>query len=73
MTFGGLPPSPPQFDPRDTKALLRAAEQDRQHNLGLTQDVAIVLGWLRRAIIWPAGVVLRIVRRNNHDEVPDEG
>jgi hypothetical protein len=57
---GGTPPS---FDPHDAKALQRAAEQDAHNNLGLTQDLAIISGWLWRPLIWPIRLLIRAIRR----------
>ena len=69
MTIG----SPPPIDPDRAKAILVVAEEHQRQRVSGFQDVAIVLGWLRRAIIWPVRLVLRIARRNHDDESPDEG
>lgn len=68
MVFGGGGPPPPIND--DPRAVRRANEQDRRNSVGLTQDAAIIAGWIWRALTWPIRLTLRIVRRNKHDDDP---
>lgn len=63
MVFGGGGPPPP-INP-DPRAVRRAAEQDHNYSVGLTQDAAIIAGWIWRALTWPIRLVLRAVRRNS--------
>jgi hypothetical protein len=58
MAFGGAP-TPPPFDPLDAKALQRSAEQNHRHNVGVTQDLGHILGWVGAVVTWP----LRRLRR----------
>lgn len=68
MVFGGGGPPPPIN--HDPKAVRRAVQQDRSNSVGLTQDAAIIAGWIWRAITWPVLLVLRVLRRNKHDDDP---
>ncbi len=63
MSFGSHP-VPPPFDPQDPKALRTSAEQDHKNNVGLTQDIDHILGWVTAAIRWPFRRVLGLVRRS---------
>lgn len=45
--------SPPPIDPDRAKANLVVADEHRRQRVSGFQDVAIVLGWLRRALTWP--------------------
>lgn len=62
MTFHA--PPPPDHD--RAKANLVVADEHRRQRMSGFQDIAIVLGWLRRAITWP----IHLVRRNKDDEYP---
>ncbi|MBT5775427.1 MAG: hypothetical protein HOH95_13755 [Dehalococcoidia bacterium] len=61
---------PPQPDHDRAKANLVIADEHRRQRVGGFQDIAIVLGWLRRAIAWPTRLVLRVVRRKHSDDMP---
>lgn len=62
-------PAPP-VNPDGTKAKLVVADEHRRQRVSGFQDIAIVLGWLRRAIAWPTHLVLRVLRRKHSDDMP---
>lgn len=62
--------SPPPIDPDRAKANLVVADEHRRQRVSGFQDIAIVLRWLQRIIAWPARLVLRVIRRNKHDDLP---
>ena len=69
MVFGGGGATPPPIN-EDPNAVRRAVEQDRSNSVGLTQDAAIIAGWIWRALTWPVRLVFRVLRRNEHDDDP---
>ncbi len=66
MVFGGGGPPPP-INP-DPKAIRAAAERNHNNSVGLTQDLAIISGWVWTAITWPIRLVIRTVRRDRTDD-----
>lgn len=69
MVFGGGGPPPPINT--DPKAVRAAAERNHRNSVGLTQDLAIISGWIWKAITWPIRLILRVVRRNKDDDDPN--
>ena len=68
MVFGGGGPPPPIND--DPRAVRRANEQDRRNSVGITQDAAIISGWIWKTITWPIRLLIRVLRRDRSDDDP---
>jgi hypothetical protein len=66
MVFGGGGPPPPIND--DPRAVRRALEQDRRNSVGITQDAAIITGWIWRALTCPIRLVISAIRGRRHDD-----